>query len=103
MSWPSVFIVVGAPPESTKNQWVATTLALPRQRERDGLFREALRPTLCSVHKSRLGARPPRKRSAPVADKWIRTDETPLSAGFRISGWLSWWWTRCCATERVPE
>jgi hypothetical protein len=41
---------------------------------------------LAGVYKSRLGARPPRKRSAPVAGKWIRTDETPLLAGFRIWG-----------------
>lgn len=38
------------------------------------------------VHKNRLGARPPRKRSAPVAGKRIRNDETPPQAGFRISG-----------------
>ena len=41
---------------------------------------------LTGVYKSRLGARPPRKRSAPVAGKWIRTDETPLLAGFRMCG-----------------
>jgi hypothetical protein len=38
------------------------------------------------VHKNRLGARPPRKRSAPVAGKRIRNDETPPQAGFRASG-----------------
>jgi hypothetical protein len=49
------------------------------------------------VHKSRLGARPPRKRSAPVAGKWTRTDETPLQAGFRVLGlrtWVSRWTSR---------
>jgi hypothetical protein len=44
--------------------------------------------TYC-VHKNRLGARPPRKRSAPVAGKRIRNDETPPQAGFRILGPLS--------------
>lgn len=39
-----------------------------------------------SVHKTRLGARPPRKRSAPVAGKRIRNDETPPKAGFRVFG-----------------
>jgi len=41
---------------------------------------------LAGVYKSRLGTRPPRKRSAPVAGKWIRTDEAPLLAGFRMCG-----------------
>lgn len=38
---------------------------------------------LCT--KAGFGARPPRRRSAPVEGKRIRTDETPLLAGFRIS------------------
>lgn len=77
------------------------------------------------VYKSRLGARPPRKRPAPVAGKWIRTDETPLFAGFAFPGpdqgggrgavpqgvhlTGPWWdWIDCsaraiCAVPAVPD
>ena len=59
---------------------------MSRRKGWDDLLREVPRPTLFLVHKNRLGARPPRKRSAPVAGKWIRNDETPPKAGFRVFG-----------------
>ena len=78
----------------------ARTLALPYR-----LVKHWEGPYTASVHKSRLGARPPRKRSAPVAGKWIRTDETPLLAGFRISGRTGASWRRSGSgsPERVAE
>ena len=55
------------------------------------------------VYKNRLGARPPRKRSAPVAGKRIRNDETPPQAGFRVSGTLSGRGARRCSAEYVAQ
>jgi len=58
------------------------------------------------VHKNRLGARPPRKRSVPVAGKRIRNDETPPQAGFRILGPLnatSWSGMRDRAAKHMAE
>jgi hypothetical protein len=56
------------------------------EKDEDGLLWEVPSPKLLLVHKNRLGARPPRKRSAPVAGKRIRNDETPPKARFRVFG-----------------